>query len=584
MGLNVSVSAEKQLAVFDQLVEAQEWEPALELVDRLIAGEPDDVLIRVEAGRFVALRAVLQQRLMALPEAGLVLYRRRADAVAKRLFEQATVEQDEALFRRIVGEYAATSVAPQAVLELLERAWRRGDGETALRLSQRLVDGTAGDTSRAKTLLLRSREWLDDPLPIEDRKATRPPPEATSLGTMRWYIPATISVWPSAGPPLDVALASRSSKPPTGSPRELVMINDGWQIHAIRETGGAYWATGIEGDPGTLTQQSPPENGLALERVAEGVLHGDRYFGIIGDRPVWNSRQPLTPGAGSLTAIDLGSGEGRIIWRVEARDLPEPGWGFHGPPRVIGTRVIAPICHAAAQVQLAVAAWETDTGRFAWWQRIGTLPGQTGVPVSATSIETIGDLLGVRTSAGVVLTMDGEQGRIRWASTTLVTPGELTRSASTDRLLAHAGRIVALDATGTQVRAFSADSGVTPWRLPLTFPGRGLTLASRGRCLIDGRRLICIPLATGVPVWEQGVEDPLASGLGRPVEVGQTVYWPARDGLWGIETTSGRIVERHRLSTGPHGGPMVLSAGRSILTAASPAGVWGLTVERDSAE
>ena len=93
VGLNVSLAAEKQLVVFDQLVAAEEWIAAIDLLDRLKV-DSSSVLVKVAPGRFVGLPAVIQQRLCRLPAGGLEVYRRRHNSAAATLLSRARAEHD----------------------------------------------------------------------------------------------------------------------------------------------------------------------------------------------------------------------------------------------------------------------------------------------------------------------------------------------------------------------------------------------------------------------------------------------------------------------------------------------------------
>lgn len=572
VGLSASVPAEKQLAVFDQLVADREWEAALTLIERLVSSESPDTLVRIAPGQFLDLRVAIQRRLSSLPDAGLAFYRHRADPLAQRLWDRYQTERDEAALQQIVERYAATSIAGRATQSLIERAWRYGDIESADRIIAQLPDGELrhvwlSQVSQSQ-MYQRSHRESD-------------PADFFSVGAWGWRSPATITTWPDPGTLVAVSTAHTAVDRP-GTPRDLVMVNDGWQIRALREdTGTAYWPSDIAGDPGTVVQMELPEDNLSLHRVAEGVFSGDRYFGILGDRPIWNTRPRLIPEESSLSALDLGTGEGRVLWRVASRDLPESGWGFHGPPVVRGQLLLAPICQAGAQTQLAIAAWDCDSGQLAWWRRIGTALGQPGTPVEATQLVVVGDRIAVRTSRGVVLVLDVQSGRICWASTRLVEPsGEGSPGETVRCLTASAGGIYATDLSGLSIQSFRVDDGATQWTQSCTTRCRGITMAE-GRLLLAGSRLSCLRASSGQFLWEQGLDDPSAQGAGCPIFTGDVIYWPTRQALLGLEAQTGRIVERRTLSTGPRPELTTLVAGRSVLILSTSTGATALRWEQE---
>lgn len=66
VGLNVSLTAEKQLLVYDELVSAREWTAAIDLLDRLSV-DSVDTLVKASPGRYVGLQVAIQRRLSQLP-------------------------------------------------------------------------------------------------------------------------------------------------------------------------------------------------------------------------------------------------------------------------------------------------------------------------------------------------------------------------------------------------------------------------------------------------------------------------------------------------------------------------------------
>ena len=137
VGLNVSLAAQKQLSVCDQLLAGEEWEAALELIDKL-QSETTGSLVQAEPGRYVGLSVALQQRLCGLPAAGKEVYRRRTQSVTQSLWKRASEEQDDPALWRLADEFPASPLAAEATDRLASRAALRGDFELALRLWSRL--------------------------------------------------------------------------------------------------------------------------------------------------------------------------------------------------------------------------------------------------------------------------------------------------------------------------------------------------------------------------------------------------------------------------------------------------------------
>ena len=597
VGLNVSLAAEKQLVVHDQLVAAEEWDSALDLLDRLQV-EGGDVLVKVAPGRFVGLPVAIQQRLCRLPAAGLEVYQKRRNPVALTLLTRARETRDEAALWRIIDESSATTAAPEALHSLAAQAAARGDLELALRLWGRLRDteGVARsvfpaplvslpvpDFRESRTALLKAivgrhgvgvaltkdemsvfggeeaAAWKLAGRPLSDwvqRPATRTE-AATTLGSLRWTARATANCpLPEYQTPLSVQ-SSRGG---------LLLLNNGQQVRALNaDDGEPYWASGLPNDVGVVLDDPLADDETARElpcRIAEGVSTRDRYFGVLGDAPRFRPRPGLVPLAGSLVSIDVAQGQGRVQWREEARDLPEPEWLFHGRPSLSAGAwpsedlVVVPLCRPAPQVELAIAAFSQDDGHLVWWTRIGTCAAAAGQPLPETQLAAKAGLVVARTLTGVVVAIEARHGRVQWASTAMVASPPAQQGSPAPLLDARAGVLVVADPIQSQVAGFSLDSGEKLWQVLLPYSVQGVVSAPQGKVLIAGTRLRAVTLLQGTPLWEHGSDDVAAAGTGVPLVVGSSVVWPTRSGLWGLDLDRGAIEFQRVLSVGPIAGPM----------------------------
>ena len=601
VGLNVSLAAEKQLVVHDQLVVAEDWAAALDLLDRLKA-DGGDVLVKVAPGRCVGLPVAIQQRLCRLPVAGLEVYRRRHNAGAATRLSRARAENDESALWRIVDDSIATRVAPAAIEDLAAQAATRGDLELALRMWRRLWEGRS-ETARifpaplfsaistdpesfpsaqAKSVVARHRigvplstselatlgsdaaetwklagkslrELVDD--------STQKPERVNSIGSLRWSTMATANCpLPEFQAPQSVAFGRAG----------LLLVHSGHSIRAVRaESGEPYWPTELADDVGVVVEDellfaAEPNHEVPC-RIAGGVCSSDRYFGVLGEAPRWRPRPGLVPLSGSLMALDLAQGEGRVLWRVESRDLPETGWLFHGSPVLSRGHlpsedlVLVPLCRPAPLVELAVAAFSQDDGHLVWSTRIGTCAADAGQPLANSQLLIRAGLVVIRTLTGVIVTLDVRQGRVQWASTAMVPSPPQPWGSHAPVIDCRAGILVAADPVQSQVAGFSLDSGEEMWRQDLGFQLQGVVCTTQGKALIAGTRLRAVSLFRGTPLWEFGTDDPTVAGSGVPVVDGTTVLWPTRLGLWGLDLNTGTIEFERRLSAGPVAAPTQLT-------------------------
>lgn len=622
VGLNVSLAAEKQLVVHDQLVAAENWAAALDLLDRLRV-DGGDALVKVSPGRFVGLPVAIQQRLCRLPAAGLEVYRRRHNAGASTRLSRARLEHDEVALWRIVDDSIATRAAHAAIDDLAAQAASRGDLELALRLWGRLwkersdtprvfptpmfalttTDSESSPSAQVKSVVARHRvgvplsaeelttlgsdskeSWNLAGQPVREllMDSTAAPARETSIGSLRWSTMATPNCrLPDFQAPQSVTLGRGG----------LLLIHSGSVIRALNaESGEPYWPTELSDDAGVVVEDEivfgEPNHEVPC-RIAGGVCSSDRYFGVMGEAPRWRPRPGLVPLSGALLALDLDQGEGRVRWRVESRDLPEPEWLFHGSPVLSRGHltsedlVLVPLCRPAPQVELAVAAFSQDDGHFVWWTRIGTCAADAGQPLANSQLLTRAGLVVARTSTGVIVALDVRQGRVQWASTAMVASPPKQRGSHTPLIDCRAGVLVVGDPVQSQVAGFSLDNGEELWRQDLAFPIHGVVCPPQGQALIAGSRVRSVSLLRGTPLWEFGTDDSSAAGAGVPVVDGATVLWPTRTGIWGLELTTGTIEFERRLFTGPVAAPIQLTQAHTHWIISRPDSI--LCLQRDGA-
>jgi len=100
----------------ETLVAASQYDEAIEILQSLVTSgakvfcRPDE-----KVGRFISLRSVALQKIGALPDEGLALYRQRYDAKAAALLRDAQQSGDETLLRQVVEEYFHTSCGDRAM-------------------------------------------------------------------------------------------------------------------------------------------------------------------------------------------------------------------------------------------------------------------------------------------------------------------------------------------------------------------------------------------------------------------------------------------------------------------------------------
>jgi outer membrane protein assembly factor BamB len=592
VGLNVSLAAQKQLAVCDQLLTGEEWDAAIDLLDKLNS-ETANSLVQDLPGLYVGMKIAVQQRMCRMPPAGQEVYRRRTQSVTESLWQRAIEEQDDSALWRLVEEFAVSPRAAEAADRLASRSALSGDLELALRLWGRLQADSEGNTAPAPIFTIdRPAALLVDPkwvaarqifgIPATDEERLRIPPDSVwrglrdslhptspplvGLSHLRWSAFATEN---SPIPANRRALAVSISD-------QFVVLNNGRQVRVLNSaTGDPYWPSGQPLDTGEVFED-PQADSLERRRelpcrLAGSTIQGRRYFGVVGDVPQWSARPELVPRTSELCCLDLAIGQGRTLWRVESADLAEPEWQFHGAPAIArgsapgDDLVVIPICRPQQQVELGVAAFRQDDGSLLWWSRIGTATANPSQPLDETQLVVHGGLVIARTLTGVVTAINCRNGTPQWATTQLVSSPVVQRGSSAPLLDVRAGYVVAADPSTGRIVVLSADSGVPSWQASLDDEILGVTIA-HDRVLISGRKLVAMSLNDGSFQWEHGTGDPLDRATGAPAVMGMIACWPTRSGIWGLDLMSGRVRFHRALTSSALAVPMrVVPSGNQIL-------------------
>lgn len=595
VGLNVSLVAQKQLSVCDQLLAGEEWDAALEVIEKLQA-EASGSLVQAEPGRYVGVSVAIQQRLCGLPAAGKEVYRRRTQSVTQSLWKRAREEQDDQALWRLADEFPASPRAAEATDRLASQAALRGDLELALRLWSRLrpagddqpppafrVEGPASIPGESRWLAARHLAGVS--LSEEERQSLAGQPDSpwsrlldepqtvalTAPSDLRWSAHATENS--------PVTEHRRSLAVSTLGP--MIVLNNGQQVRVLHaQNGQPYWPSGLPADAGEVYEdrQFDEKDSQRRElpcRIAGSVIAGDRYFGMVGDQPQWSARPDLVPRTTELFCLDLGTGQGRTVWRVDSSQLPEAQWQFHGAPSVAAGAlpgddlIVIPICRPEQQVELGLAAFRMDDGTLSWWTRIGTAAASPGQPLAETHVVVSGGLALVRTLTGVVAAINVRSGLTQWATTRIVASPVIQVGSSAPLIAARAGRVVIANPPLGQIMALSTDSGEVLWQAELADDLLAVTTAA-DRVLVSGRQLVALSLTDGLLEWKHGTGDPLDGGTGAAVVAGAVAVWPTRTGLWGVETISGRVRFHRALSASPLAVPMRVSVGAESILISLP--------------
>jgi outer membrane protein assembly factor BamB len=155
-----SANTARRLAAADKLAEQKHPAEAVEEYERILTETGDD-LVALSPRHCVQVRWLCHLRLAALAPADLRLYRQRADAKAKKWFEEGKTARDARLLRRVVDEAFCSRYGDKALDLLGDLAFERGRFDEAERW-WRLLTPPAYQAARPKPNDKKAPPTIDD--------------------------------------------------------------------------------------------------------------------------------------------------------------------------------------------------------------------------------------------------------------------------------------------------------------------------------------------------------------------------------------------------------------------------------------
>jgi outer membrane protein assembly factor BamB len=138
VSLDTDIAVTKQLKTAEDYLTAQQWEAAIEVLNRIIDGQ-SDTLVAASTGRYISAAAYCHLLLSRMPADGLALFRRKTDPQARQWFEKGRQSRDESLLRRVLQFAYVGSYGDDSLLTLGEWAWERGEIDVARRYWKQLL-------------------------------------------------------------------------------------------------------------------------------------------------------------------------------------------------------------------------------------------------------------------------------------------------------------------------------------------------------------------------------------------------------------------------------------------------------------
>lgn len=349
--------------------------------------------------------------------------------------------------------------------------------------------------------------------------------------------------------------------------RDALLYCDQTKIYAVRLADGEpYWPGGAERAEGEIysditSSPLPVRQGYLGTPRFTLTVHGDLLFARMGS-PLTDrlregqERADFSEDQGYLVCLDLSHG-GRLLWKIDpdGRD-----WAFEGTPITDGRRLWVGMRRGNLQPEANIACFDVETHRMLWRTPIcsantaGRFLDFVKGEITHNLLTLAEGTLYYNSNLGCVVAVEAHSGRIRWASTYEREPhaGELEPPTNLVHIyrdlnpaVVAQGSVYVCPADNPRLFAFDAATGLLQWRSVRNSPedASGILGVVENCVIAYGDRLWWFKAAGGrfLSRWpESETVNPV--GLGRPVLVGDAVYWPTRTSLDVLgQTTPGRI-------------------------------------------
>lgn len=611
MTLDVDSAVTKRLASIEDFVAEKQWDAVAALLRQTQAEKPDK-LVAIAPSCYVSVARFCQCQAALLPTPGLAAYRRQMDATAKKWFDDAerTSAADPSRQRvawlRIVRQGFASSWADDAIARLAEQSFEQADYATARTYWELLLPATGPLRSAAGMGLLRHPDSSCDAAQIRaqlilcslyEKNVARASQELAAFrklhgnatgriagrdGSLADLLSSGLEVLSgddaisTLGPTLDRRLWSVEL--PSNSTNELgdvipvvigetLFATNGESVFAFdAATSRPKWSGTIDAAADvraaiihSLADPIVPKLPVEGRRRNSLSVQGDRIFARLGTSITARAKQE-TNFHSELVGLDIGTGEGKLVWRVAAAEVDPQDplsaaspWCFEGAPAVDSQRVFAVLRRSLPQEQINVACFDADTARLLWNRKVGITVASTEEAVNSTShleLTVAEDGVFISTDAGTIAALDAHDGAIRWVRTYASDQLRRSRGGRSDGHgppVYHDGVLYVAPLDTDLLLAIHAESGLLLWQREWPDPVRHVLGVACETLIVQGRSLWGVALASGELAWPNrrvGFEDPEGASFGCGTLIGGSVWWPNRDELIVVDAGSGRITRR----------------------------------------
>lgn len=638
MTLPVDGQVAKTLFTVDEYLAEKRYEELTELLLNLAETHGRElVAVPVEANatvhRYVNVATHCQRILASLPPAGRAACRKLLDPPAKRWYEAWQTSREEEQLLKILRSAYISSYGDNALWELAQAAWDRGDVSLAAAYWRQL-DHTGADPASGGlvhpdpeyaaadvqarlilcetfarrfaeaeqklaayrerfpeaqgTLAGRKGRWSDllqqaiaEAKTWKSREAEqgvatfgganarqRTWAAELDLGPMRWT-----KSWPVRLLPQRTVVPPHDRGPLKSFPvvdAQHVFISDGDAIRAWNVvTGEPAWPND-QPDPSVIYPPVPQETVSLPFRPCVGVpwqtltLHQGKLYARMGSPLAGATAVERGDLVSEVVCLDVRSGQGKLIWKLSADDLPAngPPRSFEGTPLIVGTTAYAALYRRQPEAEFSLVAIDAESGKVNWQRTIGSALRSVEDNVNRVShlLLTSGDgRLYLSTDQGTILALAPEDGRLLWAVTYESQSPEWQQGTPPHL---QAGLLPPVFSQGLVFVApndsrflfcLEAASGRVLWQRRMPERLRhliGVTTSPRqGRLIASGNSLWAFDVQDGLLAGRLSQQEADERGYGQGILTGKSILWPTREWLFQLNQTTFELERKIPLHT-----------------------------------
>jgi outer membrane protein assembly factor BamB len=353
---------------------------------------------------------------------------------------------------------------------------------------------------------------------------------------------------------------------------DQVIVSDDKQVtaYALSNRGGdapssvastpvVSWRAGNLMGPAVASRGS---NGLP--RYTLTTFGGKVYarMGLAPSTTLSMNRMNIAMGAtatSAIVALDR-AGEGRLIWKREASEIPLPkrrndggsrNAVFEGTPIADAHNVYVAMTDRIEMTATYVVCLDADTGATRWVRYICEANANVdpflggGAEISHRLLTLDGPTLYYQTNLGAVAALDAESGGIRWLAT-YPWPGRSGLGQGHERdlnpAIFHDGLVIVAPDDTAEIYAFDAATGRLAWKSdPPLEEGKlsHLLGVAKGHLVATGDRVLLYDVKTGKLAHAWPDNAAATQGFGRGILAGDRIYWPTRTEIHVLDASTG---------------------------------------------